>query len=116
MYLEEYQMLILTLGHCFYSRHSSKSRRKHQRKKYSLKEGSKFEDFALLEALAGIVNSADQLQCRHFCIKIFLQYCFIIGAFCSNETVFGVCFSDFHKSCSHRRDNSFETIAFVCLV
>jgi len=46
------------------SGHSSKSRRKHQRKKYSLKEGSKFEDFALLEALAGIVNSADQLQCE----------------------------------------------------
>ena len=43
-------------------RHSSKSRRKHQRKKYSLKEGSKFEDFALIEALAGIVNSTDTLQ------------------------------------------------------
>ncbi|XP_065059792.1 putative elongator complex protein 1 [Rhopilema esculentum] len=44
------------------SGHSSKSRRKYQRKKYSLKEGSKFEDFALVEALAEIVNTVDHLQ------------------------------------------------------
>ncbi len=43
-------------------RHSSKSRRKSHRKKYSLKEGSRFEDFALMEALAQIVNSVDKLQ------------------------------------------------------
>eukprot|EP00794_Sanderia_malayensis_P009518 gene9518-10506_t len=42
--------------------HSSKSRRKFKRKKYSLKEGSKYEEFALMEALAQIVNSIDQLQ------------------------------------------------------
>ena len=36
----------------YLDRRSSKNRRKTVRKMYSLKEGSKFEDFALMEALS----------------------------------------------------------------
>ena len=43
-------------------RHSRKSRAKGERKKYSLREGSKYEDFALREALAEVVNTSDSLK------------------------------------------------------
>jgi len=41
---------------------TAKSRNKLGRKKYSLREGSKHEDFALREALVEIVNTADKLK------------------------------------------------------
>lgn len=44
------------------SGHSRKSRSKVARKKYSLREGSKHEDFALREALAEIVRTSDQMK------------------------------------------------------
>ena len=43
-------------------RNSRKSRAKGERKKYSLREGSKHEDFALREALAEVVNTSDSLK------------------------------------------------------
>lgn len=43
-------------------RRSSKNRRKAERKKHSLREGSASEDVALVEALAEIVNTVDRLQ------------------------------------------------------
>lgn len=47
--------------HSYFS-HSAKSRTKVGRKKYSLREGSKHEDFALREALAEIVNTTDFMK------------------------------------------------------
>ncbi|XP_066919539.1 putative elongator complex protein 1 isoform X2 [Clytia hemisphaerica] len=44
------------------SGHSRKSKAKGERKKYSLREGSTHEDFALREALAEIVNTADGMK------------------------------------------------------
>uniref|UniRef100_A0A8C6Y135 Elongator complex protein 1 n=1 Tax=Naja naja TaxID=35670 RepID=A0A8C6Y135_NAJNA len=44
------------------SARSSKNRRKAERKKHSLKEGSPLEDVALLEALGEIVRSVDNLK------------------------------------------------------
>ena len=41
---------------------SAKNRRKAERKKYSLKEGSQFEDVALMDALKDIVTRADHTQ------------------------------------------------------
>ncbi|XP_077863175.1 elongator complex protein 1-like [Saccoglossus kowalevskii] len=41
---------------------SSKNRRKAERKKYSLKEGSEFEEFALLQALCDIVMKVEKLK------------------------------------------------------
>lgn len=43
-------------------RKSAKNRRKAERKKHSLKEGSENEDMALLEAIKDIVTSANKLQ------------------------------------------------------
>ena len=43
-------------------RRSSKNRRKAERKKYSLKEGSPLEDLALLEALSEVVQSIDKMK------------------------------------------------------
>ncbi|KAM3939198.1 elongator complex protein 1 [Leptodactylus fuscus] len=44
------------------SSRSSKNRRKAERKKYSLKEGSPLEDLALLEALGEIVRTVDNVR------------------------------------------------------
>ncbi|XP_074136167.1 elongator complex protein 1 isoform X1 [Sminthopsis crassicaudata] len=44
------------------SARSSKNRRKAERKKHSLKEGSPLEDLALLEALSEVVNSIEKLK------------------------------------------------------
>nr|XP_056704911.1 elongator complex protein 1 [Euleptes europaea] len=44
------------------SARSSKNRRKAERKKHSLKEGSPLEDIALLEALGEVVRSVDSLK------------------------------------------------------
>ncbi|KAM4054060.1 elongator complex protein 1 isoform 1-T2 [Anomaloglossus baeobatrachus] len=44
------------------SSRSSKNRRKAERKKYSLKEGSPLEDVALLEALGEIVRTVDNMR------------------------------------------------------
>ena len=41
---------------------SAKNRRKAERKKYSLKEGSQFEDVALMDSLKDIVTRADHTQ------------------------------------------------------
>lgn len=41
---------------------SAKNRRKAERKKYSLKEGSQFEDVALMDSLKDIVTRADNTQ------------------------------------------------------
>ena len=41
-------------------RRSSKNRRKTVRKMYSLKEGSKFEDFALMEALSDLTQAVSK--------------------------------------------------------
>lgn len=45
-----------------YLRRSSKNRRKADRKKYSLKEGSPHEELALMEALGGLVKTIDELR------------------------------------------------------
>ena len=47
---------------CIVYRRSSKNRRKAERKKHSLREGSAHEDVALLEALADIVSAVDSQQ------------------------------------------------------
>lgn len=44
------------------NRRSSKNRRKAERKKHSLKEGSPMEELALLEALAEVVQGAEKLK------------------------------------------------------
>lgn len=43
-------------------RRSSKNRRKAERKKHSLKEGSPLEDLALLEALNEVVQGTEKLK------------------------------------------------------
>ncbi|XP_040860347.1 elongator complex protein 1 isoform X1 [Ochotona curzoniae] len=50
------------------SARSSKNRRKAERKKHSLKEGSPLEDVALLEALSEVVQSIDKLKDEVHCI------------------------------------------------
>lgn len=42
--------------------HSKKNRRKAEKKKYNLKEGSVYEDIALMTALADIVTNVDNMQ------------------------------------------------------
>lgn len=41
---------------------SAKNRRKAERKKHSLKEGSQYEDIALVEAIKDIITQANDLQ------------------------------------------------------
>lgn len=41
---------------------SAKNRRKAERKKHSLKEGSQYEDIALVEAIKDIITQANNLQ------------------------------------------------------
>ena len=41
---------------------SAKNRRKAERKKHSLKEGSQYEDVALVEAIKDIITQANNLQ------------------------------------------------------
>ncbi|XP_070543580.1 elongator complex protein 1-like [Ptychodera flava] len=54
---------------------SSKNRRKTERKKYSLKEGSEFEDLALLEAISGLMTKVDQLKGdMGTLIRVLVQY------------------------------------------
>ncbi|KAF6124108.1 elongator complex protein 1 [Phyllostomus discolor] len=50
------------------SARSSKNRRKAERKKHSLKEGSPMEELALLEALAEVVQGAEKLKDEIRCI------------------------------------------------
>lgn len=45
-------------------RRSSKNRRKAERKRYSLKEGSPFEDIALLEVLRESVRAVETVKGR----------------------------------------------------
>lgn len=47
---------------CLDFRRSSRNRRKLERKKWSLKEGSQHEDLALLEALSNIVTLVSNLR------------------------------------------------------
>ena len=50
---------------CWFSlccRRSSKNRRKAERKRHSLREGSAYEDVALLEALGETVGTIDKMQ------------------------------------------------------
>lgn len=42
--------------------HSKKNRRKAEKKKYNLKEGSLYEDIALIKALADVVTTVDNMQ------------------------------------------------------
>ena len=51
-----------TLCLCLCCRRSSKNRRKTERKKRSLKEGSLYEDVALVEAVSELVCTADRMQ------------------------------------------------------
>lgn len=52
---------------CFACRRTSKNRRKAERKKHSLKEGSPLEDVALVEALGEILRTVDKMksECMH---------------------------------------------------
>ena len=52
--------MFLTKLKYFLTGDSSKNRRKTVRKMYSLKEGSKFEDFALMEALSDITEAVSK--------------------------------------------------------
>ncbi|XP_075416395.1 elongator complex protein 1 [Tenrec ecaudatus] len=59
------------------SARSSKNRRKAERKRHSLKEGSPLEDLALLEALSEVVQSVEKLKdevCR--ILKVLFQFAF----------------------------------------
>ena len=56
----------------FYYSKSAKNRRKADRKKHSLKEGSQYEDIALMEAIQDIVNHANTIQ------GITLFYCNVV--------------------------------------
>ncbi|XP_015276159.1 PREDICTED: elongator complex protein 1 [Gekko japonicus] len=58
------------------SARSSKNRRKAERKKHSLKEGSPLEDVALLEALGEIVQSIDSLKGE---VHSLLKYLVLFG-------------------------------------
>lgn len=53
---------LLALPTIPFSRRSSKNRRKSERKKHSLREGSAFEDVALLDSIREIVGTVDKLQ------------------------------------------------------
>ena len=55
-------------------RRSRKNRRKAEQKKRSLKEGSKHEDLALLEALMEILKNVDELR-GEYVILVGLSYC-----------------------------------------
>ncbi|KAB1279958.1 Elongator complex protein 1 [Camelus dromedarius] len=56
------------------SKRSSKNRRKAERKKHSLKEGSPLEDLALLEALSEVIQSTEKLkdEIHHILKMLFL--------------------------------------------
>ncbi|XP_051018144.1 elongator complex protein 1 [Acomys russatus] len=57
------------------SARSSKNRRKAERKKYSLKEGSPLEGLALLEALSEVVQSIDKLKDEvHAILKVLFLF------------------------------------------
>ncbi|XP_054842373.1 elongator complex protein 1 [Eublepharis macularius] len=58
------------------SARSSKNRRKAERKKHSLKEGSPLEDVALLEALGEVVRSVDSLKGE---VHSLLKYLVLFG-------------------------------------
>lgn len=47
--------------HSFHSR-SSKNRRKAEHKKWKLKEGSQYEDLALIAALSRLIRTVDDLR------------------------------------------------------
>lgn len=63
--------LILLLLHVCVCRRSSKNRRKAERKKLSLKEGSPMEDRALMYALGEIITTVDKMRgtYRHSQVK-----------------------------------------------
>ena len=52
----------LNINYFLSRKHSRKSKSKTERKKYSLREGSKHEDFALREALAEIILKTDKMK------------------------------------------------------
>ena len=54
--------IVRTLHVIAFCRRSTKNRRKAERKKHSLREGSANEDLALMEALGEIVSTVDRLQ------------------------------------------------------
>ncbi|KAL1776415.1 Elongator complex 1 [Sigmodon hispidus] len=57
------------------SARSSKNRRKAERKKHSLKEGSPLEDLALLEALSEVLQSVDKLKDEvHSILKVLFLF------------------------------------------
>uniref|UniRef100_A0A8C5MDG3 Elongator complex protein 1 n=1 Tax=Leptobrachium leishanense TaxID=445787 RepID=A0A8C5MDG3_9ANUR len=57
------------------SSRTSKNRRKAERKKHSLKEGSPLEDIALLEALGEIIRGTDKLRYEvHSLLKVLVLY------------------------------------------
>ncbi|KAL6090825.1 hypothetical protein STEG23_013251 [Scotinomys teguina] len=57
------------------SARSSKNRRKAERKKHSLKEGSPLEDLALLEALSEVVHSIDKMKDEvHAILKVLFLF------------------------------------------
>ena len=53
---------VTSQGEQLFFRHSKKHRRKAEKKKYSLKEGSQYEDVALLSALGDIVSNITNMQ------------------------------------------------------
>uniref|UniRef100_A0A673YY13 Elongator acetyltransferase complex subunit 1 n=1 Tax=Salmo trutta TaxID=8032 RepID=A0A673YY13_SALTR len=58
------------------SSRSSKNRRKAERKKLSLKEGTPLEDVALLHALAEIIHSVDKMREMHSLLKALVLFQF----------------------------------------
>uniref|UniRef100_A0A8C7UBP6 Elongator complex protein 1 n=1 Tax=Oncorhynchus mykiss TaxID=8022 RepID=A0A8C7UBP6_ONCMY len=58
------------------SSRSSKNRRKAERKKLSLKEGTPLEDMALLHALAEIIHSVDKMREVHSLLKALVLFQF----------------------------------------
>lgn len=46
---------------------TSRNRKKQERKKYVLKEGSRYEDLALIIALGEVASSSDKLQGKLTC-------------------------------------------------
>lgn len=68
MFLQTYLLVVnfvvqTVIEHALFRR-SSKNRRKAERKRYSLKEGSPFEDIALLEVLRESVRAVETVKGR----------------------------------------------------
>ena len=59
---------------------SARTRRKAENKKWSLKEGSVNEEFALVDALAKIIKAVDGLKGYLFCYILILCYLHFLNA------------------------------------